>query len=156
MATLGTFTSNQVLTAAELNAIGTWTTYNPSMTGWVIGTGGSVNGAYREVNELVEFYILAILGTSPTTTGEPEFSLPSAFDSTLGGLFLRSSVYSMVYDADGATYPGRAYTNGSDKIRPMYKSVSGSIVRNAVLSATAPITFVATDRVYIWGSYKPA
>jgi hypothetical protein len=84
MATLGTFVSGQVLTAAELNDIGTWTDYTPTVT-FFSGSGlaYTINVArYCEINKLifVNFDITITAGTSLTY---PRVTMPSSY--TTGG-----------------------------------------------------------------------
>ena len=81
MATLGTFTAGQVLTAAELNAIGTWTTYTPTVTNW---TGTFSKAEYSQINEIV-FWRLAFESNS-TSTGTPSISLPVAANIIAGNV----------------------------------------------------------------------
>ena len=53
------FDSGDVLTAANLNAIGDWTAWTPTWTNLTIGN-GTVTAVYAEVNEIV-FYQIEIL-----------------------------------------------------------------------------------------------
>jgi len=77
MATLGTFVSGQVLTAAELNAIGTWTSYTPTYTGLTI-VNGTVVARWMECNKMVSFYWRYTVGSSDSVPGPHTISLPVA------------------------------------------------------------------------------
>jgi hypothetical protein len=77
MATLGTFTAGQVLTAAELNAIGTYTTYTPTYSGLTI-VNGTVVARWMECNRMVSFYFRWTVGSSDSVAGPYEIGLPAA------------------------------------------------------------------------------
>jgi hypothetical protein len=64
---------DKVYTAAELNAIGTWTTYTPTVTNW---TGTFPKAEYSQINDIV-FWRLAFQSNS-TSTGTVAISLPVA------------------------------------------------------------------------------
>jgi hypothetical protein len=77
MATLGTFTAGQVLTAAELNAIGTWTTYTPTVSNLTLGSGGSVTGRYAVLNKIAFLELVFALGTGGSASGLIQLGVPS-------------------------------------------------------------------------------
>lgn len=85
MATLGTFVAGQVLTAAELNAIGTWTTWNPTVTSatGTITAGTLVNARYTQLNKLVILRFEYTVTTAGTAAGAfMQFTLPESLDGT--------------------------------------------------------------------------
>ena len=81
MATLGTFTAGQVLTAAELNAIGTWTAFTPSFTNFTLGNGTIQEAVYLQVNQLVYVNVYVTLGSTSVMGSNPSFTAPV----TIGG-----------------------------------------------------------------------
>lgn len=102
MATLGTFTSGQVLTAAELNAIGTWTTYTPVVTqGSTITNGANTIGQYIELNELVIVQVYFKPGSAGIAT-QIKLSTPTNISTATPAL----SQYGSAFFQDAATnYP---------------------------------------------------
>jgi hypothetical protein len=92
MTALGDFSSGDVLTAADLNAIGTWTTYTPTFFssggGAAIGN-GTIAGRYCKVNELV-FVENTITFGSTSTFGTTRFlvSTPVTLAAPLSGYTL--------------------------------------------------------------------
>ena len=88
MATLGTFTAGQVLTAAELNAIGTWTAFTPSFTNFTLGNGTIEEAVYVQVNELVYVNVYVTLGSTSAMATSPRFTAPV----TIGGGAARLAV----------------------------------------------------------------
>lgn len=76
MATLGTFTAGQVLTAAELNAIGTWTSYTPTVTQGATVTATVLYSKYSQINDVVH-WVYSLVLTSAGTAGQwLQLSLP--------------------------------------------------------------------------------
>jgi hypothetical protein len=92
MATLGTFTAGQVLTAAELNAIGTWTTYTPTFTNmppletalWRLLTRRSTNWC----TSMARF----TLGSTSSVGNNPIFTLPVARHDTTANELIGTGV----------------------------------------------------------------
>jgi hypothetical protein len=78
MATLGTFVAGQVLTAAELNAIGTWQAWTPTVTASTgTFTTTTVNLArYTMINDLVVGQFSITVTTIGTASGNMIFTTP--------------------------------------------------------------------------------
>jgi hypothetical protein len=81
MTALGAFSPGDVLTAADLNAIGTWTSYTPTFTGITVGS-ATVDFKYVQVNELVLVNGKFTLGAGSSVTTGFYFSMPPSLDST--------------------------------------------------------------------------
>jgi hypothetical protein len=80
MATLGNFTA-AVLTAAELNAIGTWTTWTPTWSGITVGNGTTV-ARYSQINKVVHCRVQFTLGSTSSIAGPVTFTLPATASSS--------------------------------------------------------------------------
>lgn len=81
MATFGTFTAGQVLTAAELNGAGAWQDYTPSWTQSVTIT-KTVNWArYTQLNKLVTVSIKMTATSAGTANNKVLVGLPVAASS---------------------------------------------------------------------------
>lgn len=156
MATLGTFTAGQVLTAAELNAISTWTAFTPSWTTGVTVGNGINDARYIQLNELVIVYVDFELGSTSAITGDVRMVLPvNAFIYWEPATNLRG----FAGDVSTATYyplMGTAYSGSYVRIRAM--SASSSYVVHANLASNVPIgTGWATgDHLIFSTSYKAA
>jgi hypothetical protein len=94
----GTWSPGDVLTAADLNAIGTWTSYTPTLTQSVARTATVNYAEYVQINKMV----IANVDLTCTTTGtlanirvSPPINFPSTYvtDLTLvgSGIFFDSS-----------------------------------------------------------------
>jgi hypothetical protein len=65
-----------------INGFGTWTTYTPTFAGAgttpTVGTGGTANGAYLQVNKLVIFRLVITFGSSASwgSSGSVSATLP--------------------------------------------------------------------------------
>jgi hypothetical protein len=80
MATLGNFTA-ATLTAAELNAIGTWTTWTPTWTNLSVGN-GTVTARYAQINKVVHLRLSLTFGSTTSVSGNVTFTLPVTASST--------------------------------------------------------------------------
>jgi hypothetical protein len=148
MATFGTFVAGQVLTAAELNATATWTTFTPSWSNLTVGTGGSAEntGRYLIFNKLMFVRTRTVLGSSGFSMGtDPRMTLPASVSTpntiTLG---TGGSVFT---DSGTIDLYGSIQTITSTAIRPIYFQTSGSFQTINVATATNPFTWVAGDRI---------
>ena len=78
MTALGDFSPGDVLTASDLNAIGTWTTYTPTWTGTGGATtlgNGTLVGYYTQLNDLVFVRLRLTWGSTTAATGITEWRL---------------------------------------------------------------------------------
>jgi hypothetical protein len=77
MAEFGTFTSGSVLTAAELNAAGTWTSFTPSWTNLTVGN-GVVSAAYSKFNKILFVRVYFDFGSTSSLTSNLQMTLPAS------------------------------------------------------------------------------
>ena len=77
MAEFGTFTSGSVLTAAELNAAGAWTSFTPSWTNLTVGN-GVVSAAYSKFNKILFVRVYFDFGSTSSLTGVLQMTLPAS------------------------------------------------------------------------------
>lgn len=78
MTALGDFSSGDVLTAADLNAIGTWTDYTPSVTAQT-GTPTTTSfeyAKYTQINNLVIYTFRLVITTAGTAGGAVQVTTP--------------------------------------------------------------------------------
>jgi len=72
MTALGDFSSGDVLTAADLNGIATWTSFTPTWTNLTVGNGTYDWSLYSQVNDIVFFSIRFTLGSTSSVGTTPE------------------------------------------------------------------------------------
>lgn len=85
MTALGDFSAGDVLTAADLNAIGTYDDYTPSFSGIAFS---SYTARYTRINDMVHVYVTGVLSGAVTTTiavSLPVNSLVPSIDLTRWG-----------------------------------------------------------------------
>jgi hypothetical protein len=80
MTALGNFVQGEKLTAGDMNAIGSYTAYTPTFSGFTLGN-GTITARYTKINKLVHVVGFVDLGTTSTMTGPLDISLPVSFDT---------------------------------------------------------------------------
>ena len=129
------FVSGQVLTAAEMNGIGEFTTFTPTFTNLTVGN-GTVEAYYTRIQDLVGVFVNIVFGSTTSISGDVQLNLP--LDRVSGTrLPLGNCMFS---DTGTGTFVGFVLSS---------TTVSQVIIRSGTtlqpLSATAPFTWVATD-----------
>lgn len=146
------FAAGNVLTAAQMNAIGanlnaiggTWTPYTPTWTNLTVGN-ASQDTRYIAAGKLIIVNLKITLGSTSSVGTIPEFSLPVNLDNsymsgdTIGALQLQDVSTGSVYW--GKALPRTALTGA----RPFYDSISGTASVPGVVNATLPFSWAAGD-----------
>lgn len=81
MTALGSFVAGDVLTAADMNAIATWTTWTPSWSGITVGNGTTV-ARYAQINKVIHCRVQFTVGSTSSIAGPVTFTLPVAASSS--------------------------------------------------------------------------
>ena len=74
------FSSGDILTAANLNAIGAWTAYTPTYGGITLGSGGAAatsTAKYAEVNGIVFLSGSLTFGSGTSISGNVSITVPT-------------------------------------------------------------------------------
>ena len=149
------FSSGDVLTAANLNSIGQWSTYTPVLTS--SGTNpnignGSVNGYYCQINEIVFFQAWIQFGTSGTSAGSGTYYVSLPVNAATGsGLNIHMGA-SWYYDSSvPAGRAGISQLATTDKLQMLTTDIVGVTV-----TSTNPFTWGVNDQIRCAGSYKAA
>lgn len=143
MATLGTFVAGQVLTAAELNALGAWTTFTPTWTNLTVGN-GTVVGRYSQLNDIVFVNVELTWGSTTSASGNVGFAAPV-------GTPLRVSSMSATFEDSGTRYYIGSAMNISSLSRfDLFHTESGN---TGIVNATNPFTWATGDDIVISGAY---
>jgi hypothetical protein len=143
MATLGTFAAGQVLTAAELNDIGTWTTYTPSFSGLGFS---AYTARYTEINNVVHVWFHGTVNSDTATfeIGMPTAMLPGTTDGapigTVYGFDLSLSYF----------HEGFVVTRTADAVR----FVTGSGASWGTWSTTYPMNWAVGDILAFTCTYE--
>lgn len=150
MATLGTFTAGQVLTAAELNAIGTWQTFTPVFQFGSVGN-GTAAGFYCQVNDLVFIRGEVTLGSTSSVSSGWSLEAPVAADTTIGTENWGTCLYGDA--SSGQEYFGSMNSAASNRLRFYVWTASNNWT---VTNVTVPFTWATGDVVRWQGVYKAA
>jgi hypothetical protein len=153
MATLGTFAAGQVLTAAELNAISTFTSFTPSWTGITAGTGASNTGQYSIVNKIMYIRVKYVLGTGGSVTATPTLTIPAS--ASLAGsptMVWLPSLSAVAVDFTINSYPLAVFQASTTTVQLYAQTATGTYLTNTTtVSATVPFTFGASDWIELQG-----
>ena len=145
---LGSFTAGQVLTATDLNAIATWTSYTPAFAGGVTVGNGTWDAAYAIVNKILFFQGTFTLGSTSAITGNVTLTVPdsrtfsSANSEILGSArFAAGPVPTTRYGAVGE--------NSTTTVAIFLYDTSGTYLDRTNLSATVPATWQTGNTIGI-------
>lgn len=140
----------------EIENIGAWTTYTPTLTNITVGTGGSAKneGRYIRLGSLVVFEIQIVLGTSGgvVPSGPIGATLPPITQQAAA----RGSFSARMRDAGTAIYPAMTDNTTIGRVDAYAILTSGTYAVGATPSSTIPFTWAASDEVFIWGFYEAA
>lgn len=152
MTALGDFTSGDVLTAADMNAIATWQDFTPTFDNVTVGN-GTITAQYAKVNELVFWRLELTFGSTTAFTGSVNAYFPVAADAGYLGA-LGGSVF--CEDNSGVDFFGSLYRSSSARASVRIYEVSGSYIASDAIDATTPFTWTTNDRLLIEDYYRPA
>jgi hypothetical protein len=108
MTTPGAFTVGSVLTAGDMNELGAWTTYTPTIANVATSI---VAGRYYTFQDIGFLYVSFVISAAPT--GAVSFSPPSGFTPAAPNEFQTISANGVFYDTSAGNkyiascrYPG--------------------------------------------------
>jgi len=151
MTALGDFSSGDVLTAADLNAIGTWQDFTPTFSGITVGN-GTLTGRYCQINKFVAWQFVLLCG-STTSIGATRVTYPveaaEVYSSGNGGQV-------MFEDASSFDYCGTLFRYSSTEANIYLLDASSTYARLGSISATTPFTWTTGDRIIVQDFYEAA
>ncbi len=142
MAEFGTFTSGSVLTAAELNAAGAWTSFTPSWVNLTPGN-GVVSAAYSKFNKILFVRVKLTWGTTTSCTDPVRMTLPASLTQDTGSQEIVG--FGQYTDTGVASYVGQAYVVSSTVIGLGVMNSAGTYTAANNVNNTRPHTFGNTD-----------
>jgi len=156
MTALGDFTAGDVLTAADMNAIGTWSTYTPSLTASItnpsLGTGFSASGHYAQIQDIVHVMVFIVFGSGASAgNGDYRVSLPITPDTTNNAGSINGTIW--LYDSSSAIGYGGipSDANVAGYVTMYLEGTSTITVRH-----NNPFTWTASDQLRLFIRYKAA
>lgn len=151
MATLGNFVSGQVLTAAELNAIGTYTSFTPTWGNVTVGDGTS-SGYYCQINEFVHWSCELVFGSTTSITGNVSIDYPVT--PTYGLYRSAAGAQCVLEDSTGTDYYGGLFRVNNTQATVRVFNSSATYVTPTAVTSTVPFTWATNDRITINGVYR--
>ena len=146
------FVSGAVLTAAQLNGIGeAGTSFTPTFSGYTRGNGTSI-AYYLRVNKLVYVYVEETLGSTSAMVSTPVMTLPITAARTQS----ISPSRNRIDDTGAQVYWGTTVPLSTTSIAVYADNASSTYVTFGSISATVPMTWVATDKFAIAFVYEAA
>jgi hypothetical protein len=141
MAEFGTFTSGSVLTAAELNAAGAWTSFTPSWVNLTPGN-GVVSAAYSKFNKILFVRVKLTWGTTTSCTDPVRMTLPASLtqDTNQDGIG-----WCNIGDTGVAGYAGYIAVISSTQVGLLVLNTSATYAAGNNVNNTRPHTFGNTD-----------
>jgi hypothetical protein len=147
MTALGDFSSGDVLTAADMNAIGTWITFTPSWNNFTAGNAVQ-DWSYCIINDVMIVTGRTVLGTTSSMGTSPSFTIPDSRVadkwSSNGAVSLRENGVATRVGTISVSGPGDSTIGFGAYL------VSGSDVRITSVTASSPFTWGNLD--YITGT----
>lgn len=136
----------QSLAESVQDAIDTKVSYTPTFTGLSLGN-GTVAATYVKNGGVVVDEIIITLGSSSAISGEVYINgLP--VESSNGSQWMQQGTANL-YDNAGTSYLGVALQNTTTSLRILAQGASGTFVTWYGLSATAPFTWGAGDKIMV-------
>jgi hypothetical protein len=143
MATFGTFAVGQVLTAAELNATGAYTSFTPSWTNLTVGN-GTVSAAYSVFNKILFCTVSFTLG-STSAVGDPvRMTIPGSLSiDTASQNFMGQALFE---DVGTASYVGVVGVLNSTTVALYVQNASATYTTINTLTGTRPFASFSGDK----------
>jgi hypothetical protein len=145
------FVAGEVLTAADMNGIGEWTSYTPVLTATTtnptLGTGSSATGAYARVQNLIVYNFQILFGSSGVNAGSGNYkvSLPVTSNAT-SAFYQASNGQTSFFDSSANTvYFANAWLESTTNLTLLSQLSFNGNLQN--ISATAPVIPAANDAI---------
>ena len=152
------FVAGATLTAANLNALGTWdsTSWTTRLTNVTVGN-GTETALYARIGNgtdvgLVAYWYELEFGSTTSITGNPFLTWPVEATTSRQGAM---SSFAFFEDDTGAAYYGRLFRSNATRGGLRVFDSSGSYVTATAISATIPFTWTTGDRIIASGYYRP-
>lgn len=147
------FSSGAVLTAAQLNGIGEWTTFTPTFNNVSLGASGTVDGKYAQVNNLVFWQAHFDLNGTGSVSGHISMNLPVGTCPV--SITYPTATTGWVQPTGGTIYQQMGQTAASAVFFYAY-STSAAYAGIVSMVAAVPITWDANGEFDASGWYELA
>lgn len=147
------FTAGQVLTAAQMNAIGEWIDYTPTWTGLTVGNAVQ-DFRYIKVNKFISVVGVITLGSTSSVAGPVTFTIPvtsvtyASANEWWGGAILE--------DQGTDAYTAWVQYSSTTTARMRVALASGTYINSTGISNTVPFTWTTSDKISVNFIYEAA
>ena len=143
----GSFTSGSILTAADLNAAGAYTSYTPTFASGVTVGNGTWVASYSIFNKIIFWQGTFTLGTTSAITGAVTINLPASntFPTPDNGELLGSARFNIA----GTAFYGGVREASTSAVSVFTYNASTTYLTGTGLSATVPGTWASTSTMSI-------
>jgi hypothetical protein len=145
------FVAGEVLTAADMNGIGEWTSYTPVLTATTtnptLGTGSSATGAYARVQNLIVYNFQILFGSSGVNAGSGNYkvSLPVTSNAT-SAFYNATNGQTAFFDSSAnSVYFSPAWLESTTNLTLLYQGAFNGNMAN--ISDTTPVIPGANDAI---------
>jgi hypothetical protein len=150
-----TVTGGVPVWAAPAGGFGTWAAYTPTWSNLTVGN-GTVVARYVQNGKVVNFYIDLTWGSTTSASGAWTVNwpvTPASNDAARGAL-----VNVWINDVSFSDFLGlvRSHVSTTTTLSLAYGSTNSTFLIASGLTATAPMTWVTSDRILIQGTYEVA
>jgi len=146
MTALGSFTSGQVLTAQDLNEIGTWQDFTPNWSGLTEGNAPTTIYKYCQINEIVFVKLYVQFGSTTAITGSVTFEPPVASDNYFSE-WSQGNV--LCEDNTGSDYWGTTFRLNATTASLFVYNSSSTYLSASALSSSVPFTWTTDDKLSV-------
>ena len=153
MATPFLFTAGQVLTAAQLNAIGEWIDYTPTWTNLTVGNAVQ-DFRYIKINNFISVVGVITLGSTSSVGSAPTFTLPQTA-VTYASANERYGI-GILEDTGTEAYDCWVLGSSTTTARLRVPLASGTYINSTAINSTTPFTWVSGDRISVNFIYEEA
>ena len=142
MTALGDFSPGDVLTAADMNAIGDFKAFTPSWSGLTVGN-GSQTWTYCVVNELLVATGRFTFGSTSAVTSNVDMTIPGGYTVANQNQWCGGVQYAI----GGTTYLGFIDTVSTTSVRFREYNVSGSLLIRQNIGSGSPASWSSGDQI---------
>ena len=153
MATPFPFTAGQVLTAAQMNAIGEWIDYTPTWTNLTVGN-ATQDFRYIKINKFICVVGVITLGSTSAVSTTPLFTLPqTAVTYASQNEWFGTAIFE---DTGNDAYAGWLLYNNTTTVRMRVALANGTYINTTGVTSTVPFTWATGDRISVNFIYEAA
>jgi len=137
--------------------VGAWQTYTPVLggTGWSLGTtGASSVGQYVQLGKTVHFSVRMVFGTSGATfgAGRPTVTLPLDAASSSADF-----IVDVAFNDSGSNLRYQGTADYATSVLDLFVwNAASTYVVTAGVTSSVPMTWAASDAIFISGTYEAA